>query len=229
MDGKLSTSRIARVLAQCDGDIIALQELDVRRSRTGGRDQAHEIARQLEMDFAFFPALAIEEEHFGDAVLSRLPMRLVRAAGLPGAELKGGIEPRGALWVAIQAGQQEIQLLNTHLGLSADERLLQIESLLGPEWLTNPECREPVVLCGDLNALPGSVAYRRLAHRLTDVQHSLNGHRPKNTWFSPYPLRRIDHVFIGQQLEVVQVRVPKTHLARTASDHVPLVVDLRLR
>ena len=34
MDGKLSPARIARVIAQCNPDVVALQELDVRRART---------------------------------------------------------------------------------------------------------------------------------------------------------------------------------------------------
>ena len=55
MDGRLSTSRIARIIAQCRPDVVALQELDVGRGRTGGIDQAHAIAQELEMEFHFFP------------------------------------------------------------------------------------------------------------------------------------------------------------------------------
>ena len=42
------------------------------------------LARCLEMDFHFHPALHVEEERYGDAILSHLPMRLVRAGALPG-------------------------------------------------------------------------------------------------------------------------------------------------
>ncbi len=58
MDGRLSTSRIARIIAQCRPDIVALQELDVGRGRTGGIDQAHAIAQELEMEFHFHPGPA---------------------------------------------------------------------------------------------------------------------------------------------------------------------------
>jgi hypothetical protein len=40
MDGRLSTSRIARIISQCRPDIVALQELDVGRGRTGSIDLA---------------------------------------------------------------------------------------------------------------------------------------------------------------------------------------------
>ncbi|MHB8862488.1 MAG: glycosyltransferase [Pirellulaceae bacterium] len=227
LDGKLSVSRIARILAQCDADLLALQELDVRQTRTSLVDQAQELARLLGMEFhSFHPAWAIENEHFGNAVFSRFPLRLVRAGTLPGGELRAGLEPRSAIWVAITLDGGELQLLNTHLGLLREERLRQVDALLGPDWLSHPECRDPVILCGDFNAWPGSPPYRRLRDRLRDAQRSLKGHRPKSTWLSPFPFRRIDHVFMGAGLEVARIEIPGNHLARIASDHLPLVVDL---
>jgi endonuclease/exonuclease/phosphatase family metal-dependent hydrolase/glycosyltransferase involved in cell wall biosynthesis len=230
LDGKLSISRIARVLAQCDADIVALQELDVRQVRTGLADQAHELAQCLGMKFQFFhPTRTNGTEHFGNAVLSRLPLRLVRAGTLPGDDLRAGREPRNVIWVAIEMEGGEVQLLNTHLGLLTQERLRQVETLLGPEWLTHPECRNPVIVCGDFNMRPGSLPYRRLRTQLRDAQQSLSGHRPKGTWLSPFPIRRIDHVFLSPGLEVASIQVPANHLARIASDHLPLVVDLHVQ
>jgi endonuclease/exonuclease/phosphatase family metal-dependent hydrolase len=165
---------------------------------------------------------------YGDAVLSRWPMRLVRAAALPTAAGRTDLEPRGALWVAVDIDGREIQFLNTHLGLVSQERLAQAEALLGPEWLAHQDCREPVILCGDFNAIPASRAYRRLRGRLRDAQLSLNGHRPQRTFFSRYPVNRIDHVFVGGGIEVADVEVPRTELIRKASDHLPLVVDIHL-
>ncbi|MFW6303017.1 MAG: alkaline phosphatase family protein, partial [Candidatus Sumerlaeota bacterium] len=57
MDGKISTRRIARVIAQSGADIIALQELDCHRFRTAGEDQALKIARYLNMEHHFHPIL----------------------------------------------------------------------------------------------------------------------------------------------------------------------------
>ena len=64
--------------------------------------------------------------------------------------------------------------------------------------------------------------------RLRDVQLGVNGHRPLRTWFSHYPIGRIDHVFLSGPLEVVSIEVPRTELVRTASDHLPLVAEIRL-
>jgi endonuclease/exonuclease/phosphatase family metal-dependent hydrolase len=228
MDGKLSPERIARVIARYAPDVVALQELDVGRARTEGMDQAHIIARCLEMDFHFHPAMHIEEERYGDAILSHLPMRLVKTGTLPGLPGRPQLEPRGALWVAIDVHGSELQVLNTHLGLLPKERRLQAEALLGPEWLGHPECSGSVVLCGDFNVLPASKVCRRLRTRLNDAQIELESHRPRPTFFGRFPTARIDHVFVDSGLTVTDIEVPGSELVRVASDHLPLIVELHL-
>lgn len=224
-DGRAEPRRIAEVIAGCAPHIVALQELDVGRARTGGVDQAHAIAHQLQMSFHFHPALRLEEERYGDAILSALPMRLVRADALPGGEAR---EPRGALWVAIEAHGSELQIVNTHLGLAAHERLAQTRTLLGPDWLGHPACLDPVVLLGDFNAVRRSRVYRRLAARLKDAQVGVGG-RPRRTFPARMPMLRIDHVFCSPAIEVLGSEVPRNPLTRIASDHLPLVVELRIK
>ena len=102
VDEKLDVGRIAAVIAQSKPDIVALQELDVGRPRTGGVDQAHAIASELGMHFHFHPAFNIAEEQYGDAILSTVPLTLRRAAALPTSPSVRGLEPRGALWVAVE-------------------------------------------------------------------------------------------------------------------------------
>jgi len=228
MDGKLSPERIARVIARYQPDVVALQELDVGRMRTEGTDQVHLIAQYLEMDFHFHPALHIEEERYGDAILTHLPMRLVKTGLLPGLPGKSGLEPRGALWVAIDVQGTALQVLNTHLGLLPSERRVQAEALLGTDWLGHPDCRGPVVLCGDFNALPSSPICRRLRTRLDDAQLALGSQRPRSTFFSRFPTARIDHLFVDRQIEVSGIEVPNTELVRVASDHLPLIADVRI-
>jgi len=228
LDGKLSPARIARVIAQCEPDVVALQELDVGRPRTGDLDQAQAVARALDMDFHFHPTWRLAEERQGDAVLSRVPMKLVRAAALGEGNRRLRLKSRGALWVEIDVDGLPVQLVNTHLDVAPGAALTQIEELLGPEWLGHPECKAPVVLCGDFNSTPRSRAYSRAAARLSDAQVSMNGHRPRATWFGRRPMRRIDHVFISPEFEVERVEVPNTTLTHVASDHLPLVVELRL-
>jgi endonuclease/exonuclease/phosphatase family metal-dependent hydrolase len=227
MDGRLLPERIARVIAQCAPDIVALQELDLGRARTGGVDQAKEIADDLQMLFHFHPAIELQEEQYGDAILSRYPLHLRRAAQLPALKGRPGLEPRGALWVAIEVGDHVVHVVNTHLGLHPRERRLQAEALCGPQWLTHPQCTGTRILCGDLNALPRSPVCRRLGGLLRDCEVG-SPERPRRTFFSRYPLGRIDHVFVEADVRVRSVEVPSTALTRVASDHLPLIVELEL-
>jgi endonuclease/exonuclease/phosphatase family metal-dependent hydrolase len=222
MDGRVSPGRLARIIARYSPDLVALQEVDVGQARTGGVDQAHAIAQKLEMEFHFHPAYRLEEEQYGDAVLSMFPMKVIKAGPLPGA---AGREPRGAIWIAVEFNGRTVHLLNTHIGLRRRERKSQVDALLGGEWLGNPDCKAPVILCGDFNTLPVSPLYRKIARRLLDVQTTLENHRLSGTWLG---LWRIDHVFVSPDVQIVGINVPRDTLTRSASDHLPLVVDIAL-
>ncbi len=229
MDGKVDAGRIARLIARARPDVVALQELDVGRARSHGLHQVQLIARSLAMTFHFHASLCIEEERYGDAILTCLPMRLVKAGRLPGLDGKPHLESRGALWVAIDLhGHTILPIINTHLGLYQRERMTQVEALLGSDWLGHEQCREPVILCGDFNARPASPACRRLSHRLQDVQTEAHDHRPKGTFSSRFPTLRIDHIFVSPGIEVTRIEVPGSELARVASDHLSLVAELRI-
>mgnify|MGYP001308187068 CR=1 FL=1 len=220
-DGRLDPTRIAEVIASCEADIIALQELDVGRTRSGGIDQAQAIAAHLSMVSHFHPAYHLEDEKYGDAVLTALPSRLVKAGPLPSIG-----EPRGAIWVSVDLGGVELQVINTHFGLRRRERANQAATLLGPGWLGGPDCRDTrCVLMGDFNAVPSSVVYRTLARGMRDVQRR-EGLRPRPTFPSRVPLLRLDHIFTGEGVVPVRAEVRSDQLARTASDHLPLLATV---
>lgn len=227
LDGVCSPERVAEVVASCGADVIALQELDVRRARSGHVDQAEAIARELGAgDLFFHPALRVIEEEYGDAVITMGPARLVKAAALPSRCVPFANEPRGALWVATQVGGIDVQVFNTHLGLSRRERRAQAAALLSPDWLGHPDCGGNVVLAGDLNSLPGGRVHRAFASRLRDA-HATASRAPRATFPSRFPTLRIDHLFVGAGIEVLSAKVVRTELARIASDHLPLVADLK--
>jgi endonuclease/exonuclease/phosphatase family metal-dependent hydrolase len=229
LDGVRSADRIARVIARYEPDVVALQEIDVARARSGGIDQAREIAHRLGLLMHFHPTFEAEGEQFGNAVLSRPPMEKVRFGPLPLLPGRPDLEPRGVMWVEVDTGDAVFQILNTHLSIHPRERRIQVKALMSPDWVGGLDPDANVVLCGDFNAGPGFPTCRTIGRTLTDVQVGLDGHRPRRTWGGRYPLARIDHIFVGRSLEVVHVDVPGTHLTRTASDHLPLFADIRRR
>lgn len=226
VDRAWSPLRIAQVIASVHPDIVGLQELDVGRARSGHIDQAEVIARDLGMDVQFFPAMRVMEEQYGDAILSRWPARLVKGDSLPGLKRMPGIEPRGALWSAIEIEGIEVQVINTHLGVLGRERSMQAKSLLGPDWLGHPDCHDPVILMGDFNTPPRSGCYRRLAAAMQDAQRAPGIRRRERTFPSRFPTLRLDHVFVRGPIEVLSATTVRTPLARLASDHLPLITEL---
>lgn len=226
-DRQWSPQRIVDVIVSAKPDIVALQELDVRRARSGGVDQAEMIAAALGMRAQFFPAMTVMEELYGDAILTACPSRLVKTGPLPGLPRLRGFEPRGALWASIHVGGYDIQVINTHLGLLARERQKQIDCLLSRDWLGHPDCRDPVLLVGDFNMQPRSRSYRKLTGRLRDAHRSRNKHY-QATFPARFPTLRIDYAFVGPGIHVTRVDTVRTPLARIASDHLPLVVEFEL-
>jgi endonuclease/exonuclease/phosphatase family metal-dependent hydrolase len=228
VDGRLDVARIAGVIAALEPDIVALQELDVGRARTGGIDQAHAIAHRLDMSCHFHAALRVEEEQYGDAILTSYPERLVKAGHLPGLTPSLGLEPRGALWIGANIEGVEVQVINTHLGLAPREQRRQATALAGLDWLRREDCHGPAILLGDFNATGVSVVYRTLTARLGDARRLSPARRSTATFPSRLPLLRIDHVFVSADIKVLDLDAPYTPATRVASDHLPLVMDFEL-
>jgi len=229
-DRRLDVARVAEVLARLEPDIVALQELDVGRARTGHVDQAHEIARDLDMACHFHAALTVEEERYGDAILTHYPERLVQVGPLPGLDRIRVLEPRGALWIEVEVEGQPVQVINTHLGLVPREQQIQAAWLAGPAWLEHPLCAGPRILLGDFNATGTSVVYRTLTAKLAAARSLVKkrGKQPTTTFPSPLPVLRIDHAFVSPEIRVTNVFAPFDPLTRVASDHLPLVMDFEL-
>jgi endonuclease/exonuclease/phosphatase family metal-dependent hydrolase len=229
MDGKFAPQRIARVIAAEEPDVVCLQELDQERARSGGVNQAQVIADRLQADYHFHAAAELDDGRFGNAVISRHPLRFLAAQPLPSAPRAKSVlnlEDRGALSVALSVDEVEIRIVNTHLSILAAERRLQIEGLLGSGLLGEEEGDGPLLLAGDFNASPRSWTVRRLESRLRSVVPEDTNERALRTWSGRTPLRRIDHILVSDHFDARNVYVPRTRLSRVASDHLPLVVDL---
>lgn len=222
-DRRLDPARIAEVIGRTGAHIVGLQELDVGRRRSGGVDQAQAIAAHLNMQAHFHPAFHSDGEKYGDAILTSFPSRVVKAGPLPSIG-----EPRGAIWMEIDVGAARLQVINTHLGLWRRERMRQVETLLGAAWAGHPDNRNrPLIVMGDFNAVPASVPYRNLARRLDDVQRT-HGRRPGATFPSPFPVLRLDHIFLGGGLTALGCEVVQDRRTRRASDHLPLLATIQL-
>ena len=226
VDRRLDIGRVAAVIAQHRPDIVALQELDVCRQRTGAVDQAHAIAQRLGMDFHFNAAFTVEEERYGDALLTAAPHRLIKAGALPTLPALRGLEPRGALWLELELEGRPLQVLNTHLGLVPREQRAQAVALAGGDWTGARKASDPpLIVLGDFNATPHAQVYRTFAARFTDARRQAPGPGLTPTFPSRLPMLAIDHVFLDGPVRAVRAQTVSGPLARLASDHLPLMVD----
>lgn len=221
-DGRVSIPRIAGVVERHHPDVLALQEVDVATRRSGGVDQPAELGRALEMQAVFGRTMERDGGAYGNALLSRRPVRVLRDARLPPGPIEKVVEPRGALVVSIDSDDGPIRIIDTHLGLGRFERGAQMEALL--DWI-GPR----TLVCGDLNCTALSGPMRSATARVRDAQRAVHGWRTRPTWPARLPLLRIDHVLVSPDLEVTSAVVPWHRLARTASDHLPVVVTVRGR
>ena len=228
-DRKISPDRIAEVIASCEPDIVALQEVRVGRVQAGEADQAATVAARLGMELHFQPTIRILGEQYGIAILSRHPSRIVKAERLPTQSQGPSFEKRCALWACVDVHGQRVQVVNAHLSLRSRDRRGQAAALVGPDWIGHPDCADPAILLGDFNAPPYSRSYRLIAERMRDAQLSNPSGEPQPTFHTRAPVLRLDHVFVTRSVEVVAAGPVRSLLTRVASDHYPLLAELRVR
>ena len=83
----------------------------------------------------------------------------------------------------------------------------------------------PMMLAGDVNDVPGSATWARLTARGVDAAtvHSTGDVLTNRT---ESPTRRIDAMFVGPGITVIQTTAIDSPDVRAASDHRPVVADL---
>ena len=228
IDRKRSEARIAAVIDEMSADIVGLQELDLGRRRSAGTDQTKMIAEQLGWHSHFHPAMRREDEHYGNAILSRYPLSLRRAVELPGTPPFFCRENRAAIEVEIQTDLGKVRVINTHLGLGWRERFVQAQLFTDAEWQTAIASDIPLILLGDFNSLRGSRPYRTLNRHMRSVRELIQTTAPIRTFPTRFPMLGVDHIFVSRAIQPLSTTVHRSPLARIASDHFPLIAELTL-
>ncbi|AOJ76824.1 endonuclease/exonuclease/phosphatase family protein [Burkholderia ubonensis] len=207
-----AVERIVAVIRELDADVIALQEVPLGGSR--GADVLAHLRAATGLNAAAGVTIDTTERRYGNAVLSRCPIRAARTLDLSFRHR----EPRGALDADIDCGAGLIRVVATHLGLSAAERSEQVQRLLA----AFDTGAMPVILLGDINEwLMRGRALRTLVTRFRRAP-------APRTFPTLYPLFALDRIWIHPGELLVDVAVHRSMLARHASDHYPLVAQMRV-
>jgi endonuclease/exonuclease/phosphatase family metal-dependent hydrolase len=130
----------------------------------------------------------------------------------PGRHLRGAVFARGS----VRGGRFTVS--GSHLATDPAERPSQ--AACWKEALTAVE--GPVIAAADLNEGPGGGAWRMVGDGLVSSGSS----RP--TFPATVPARLIDGLFVTPDITIEKYEVIETERARRASDHLPVLADLRV-
>ncbi len=210
-DGLYDPDRILRVLQEMDADIVALQEVDFL-----GLDPDQILtwlAAKLGMTAVGGPVRASETGKYGNALLTRFPIRKVRRRDLSIADH----EPRGALAVDMLCHGVVIHVVTTHLGLWPRERPQQATRLL--EFLQmNRE--ELTILMGDLNEWQVWGKSLRVFRRVFGSPAS------PPTFPAVWPLLALDRIWVSPAQALRSIHAHRSSQSLTASDHLPVKAEV---
>ncbi|MFC0861072.1 endonuclease/exonuclease/phosphatase family protein [Sphaerimonospora cavernae] len=208
---------LVRVIRAFRPDVLCLQEaprlLRWRRRR-------RELARDAGMSVAAGGRVG------GVAVFVGPTVRLLHGSG---RRLRwfAGLEWRAVAVAVVEKERTRYAVCSAHLDLVAGARLRHATQIVPILERTARRFGALPVLAGDINEQPGDPAWRYLTGRYADCFIGEGGDGA--TFPARAPGRRIDAVFAGAGLSVVSCGCPDVPPGdlRAASDHRPVVADLR--
>jgi endonuclease/exonuclease/phosphatase family metal-dependent hydrolase len=219
--GVHNVQRVSEVIVSSRADVVLLQEVDRKTTRSGGADHLAELQRLTRMHGAYGKSLDFQGGEYGIAVLSRWPITPVEVVALrtdpPQPRAGGSVEPRVALVVETNG----MSIINTHFDASNVEtyRLQEVEQLLAT---VKRSATRLTLIGGDFNSGPGSAVYGRL--RDSGLRDAFLECRGTNglTYPADSPVKRIDYLFLTEPFRCVSAEV----LPSQASDHRALFVEV---
>lgn len=219
-DRRYRLARIIDVIAAQNPDILCLQEVDQGARRSRFDDQPALLAE------AFFGAgnaykmnVTLKQGGYGNLLLSRWPLLQSHDIDLQ----MGWRKKRSAQVVEIASPTGPLVVVNHHLGLAEHERHWQIRTLLDSAPMQALADR-PTVVIGDFND------WRNKLHKglLKEAHFSRVSAPPSRFRSFPawLPAGSLDKAFIRGDITLIGAHIVRSQLAREASDHLPLVVDI---
>jgi len=218
-NGNSNLDAVAGIINSLGPDLVALQEVDNKTTRTKGLDLTAELSKRSGMKGVFGKAMDYAGGGYGEAVLTRHPIIYTKNNLLPNTP---NAEPRAALEIQIELPTgQRVVFVGTHLDHLRDQNNRMNQSRRIKELYENDDL--PNILAGDLNAVPGSDPINLLSGEWVYASQF----DPKPTFPSVSPRRKIDYIMYKpkERWKVIEIRVIDE---KVASDHCPVFAVLEL-
>jgi endonuclease/exonuclease/phosphatase family metal-dependent hydrolase len=220
-----NVERVAQLVRSTSADVVLLQEVDRGTARSGGADQPARLSELTGMRVAFGRSLIFQGGDYGIAVLSRWPITRERTIPLPvnpPQERSGSLhEPRVALQVVIASPVGDLNVINTHIDASRDDRWRRQE--IATVLAVADSASGAVLLGGDLNSTPDGEIQATVRSRGLRDAWLVCGNDDESAGMT-YPadssIKRIDYLYFRDTTSCATAEVIRTR----ASDHRPLLV-----
>jgi endonuclease/exonuclease/phosphatase family metal-dependent hydrolase len=224
VDRRYQPERVAEVIARLEPDVLLLQEVDAGVARSRGDRQVDVLGELLAMRYrTWFPNVDVRGGgQYGNAILSRYPLIESTNIDLSIRFKKRRSVLHGVLRVRQEQVDRTVHVFNMHLGLARYERRIQLRTFLDCHPFANLHHDTPVVVGGDLNDV-----YGRLGELLKPAGFRGIERRPL-TFPAWGPMRPLDAIFVRGAMDFMKLSRCESDLARRASDHRPLIADVRL-
>lgn len=228
--GLPNLEEIAQVIQRYDPDLVALQEVDKFTNRNSIHgDVAKELANLTGMDYYFAKAMDFQGGEYGDAVLSKLPIKEGKAYNLDVTPELGG-ETRSIARITVEKDDKEFYFISTHFDHLANEsnRIKQANDFV--KLLKN--FTKPVIVGADFNARPDSETINILRQHL--ILGCLNANCSQYTFPTPnayntIPDRTIDYLMYAP-INAISVKSYNVYTwADRESDHFPVVATFSIK
>ena len=222
-DRRYRLERILDVIETENPDLICLQEVDRHVARSKFDDQPRMLAEYFKSaGHLFQPNVHLRTGVYGNLLLSRWKLHSQHQISLRLNRKK----PRGGQLAVVETPEGPLHLVNLHLGLNERERHWQIEHLLG-HHLFQESAHLPTLIVGDTNDWRNTLAGGMLGPERLPIWRRA---RSRDSAVSRRGCRsvRSTNCSSAGTVRVRHARFIRTRLARSASDHLPLVVDLHL-
>lgn len=224
VDRKYEPSRIVEVIRKLDADVVMLQEVDAGVKRSNRDRQVELLGEELGLRYhTWFPNVEVRGGgQYGNAILSRYPMIESTNIDLTLRFKKARSVLHGVLRVRHDDVDRTVHVFNMHLGLARYERKRQLEMFLASHPFANLHHDTPVVVGGDFNDVYGGLG------GLLEPSGFRGSERRPLTFPAWGPLRALDAIFVRGSLDFLGLARCDSDLARRASDHRPLVAEVKL-
>jgi endonuclease/exonuclease/phosphatase family metal-dependent hydrolase len=218
MDRRTRPERVVEVLREVDADVVALQEV-IGPGPHGSHIE--EIGAALGMGWVMASARHLRGHQFGNVVLSRFPIRFHTQHDLSWK----ACEERCMQRVDVDVNGRILHVYNVHLGTALLERRHQARRLA--TIVSDRHVSGPKIVLGDFNEWMRGLTTTLLSEKLKSVDLRQYMRR-RRTYPGLFPILHLDHIYYDGPLEIVHIQVLRTRLSLVASDHLPLIADVRI-